>query len=227
MNFTETVPPCLFSETSDFERLPEPRRYWPVVLECTEHRITWVEADTHQKAVDHAKEYSDGDDWENGERVDLYAGPTVTDGWIARGAVEDYYRDQDWGPFEACPECGAVATSNDSQALTWASHTGGCSRHIHHVDLVAAWPPVDVPQRDLFPVGWWPVCSCAVPGWDRARLWKAAADAPGVPPHLDKGRAIAALHDHIVGRPHSKYIPYGITDRVDHPNPRGTQEGTE
>lgn len=38
----------LYSETCDFEALPEPRRYWPVMIEMTEKRIPAVSwADLH------------------------------------------------------------------------------------------------------------------------------------------------------------------------------------
>jgi hypothetical protein len=208
------------SETSWFDSLPEPDRWYPVVLEYTQQRVAWVEADDARAAV---KYVEDGgcvyEYWDGAEQVDT-ADLGVVDKYVARWVVDTVLRDREYGPVEACPECGKVAHLVAEYALQYADHAPSCSRHRHHVHYRK------VTDDDT---GWVLTCSCG-----RGVLSSSLTSGQvrevvesGLVSIFTRDGLNAAAQAHVAGRPHSKNLTVGITEGLDHPDPRAPHPALE
>ena len=197
------------SETSWFDTLDQPRRWWPVAIEYTETRIFLVEADTAEEAIRSAQADPDIlEEWEHADRTD-WSSMDVPDGWSQTGPVDSWRIDHDAaGPREACRRCGAVATNADERALRYANHAGDCPAHIHRARITAAWGPSEDPKYTI--VGYRPECSCEEPGfkWEHRR-----PDEPDERPYWTKEVAEGMARDHAINRPHSRHDPLGLPGR--------------
>jgi hypothetical protein len=207
------------SDQAWFDTLPETERRYPVLVQHTETRVIWVDADSHAAAVREVASWEDYDQWSSADPVDIGSGLEVGDDIIHAVYLNDVWQD-DQGPHERCPECGVVALYNYGHALDFAAHPGSCSRHRHSVRLTAAWTRSEAGKR-MEQVGWWLSCSCNEDGLRDDVIRDAVAGDDGAPPVLTRDEAEAAARAHVEGRPHGKNFTLGITEDLDHPNPRG------
>ncbi len=194
------------SDTSWFDTLDQPRRWYPVAIEYTETRIILVEADSAEAAVKAAQTDPDiSEEWEHADRTD-WADMHVPDGYSQRGPVDSWRGGHDAaGPREACPRCGAVATEAGPHSLRYANHAGDCPAHIHSVNIKGAWGPSEDPKFTI--IGWRPECSCGAEGfqWEHLRH-----DVPDPRPCWPRDVAEGMARDHAINRPHFKRISMGL-----------------
>lgn len=204
------------------DRLPEPITFYPVVLEFTERRVVWVDAESQMDAYAQLRD----------EPYELWTGADPIDDSASLVAVApaklpgdpwwttpdpDVYRDVreiEVGPVEACPECGAAARERDHHAWRWGiNHAGRCSRHRHAIDAILAYVRDAAGRTRLAdPHLWFPRCSCLGPGWNATYADKDIGETD-VPAVSDEVLAKLA-QQHVAGRPHSKNLPLGITDSL-------------
>jgi hypothetical protein len=202
----------LVSETSWFESLPEPTRRYPVVLEYTQQRVAWIEADDAKAAVKYVQDSGCAYEyWDGAQEVDT-GGIGVVDKYSARWIVDRVLDDgeQECGPKEACPECGKVADLVAGYALQYAHHHPACSRHRHHIGLRLA-------------SSWVLTCSCGRDGTLSNSLTSAQVRLlleSGQASSLTRDELNAAAQAHVAGKPHSRDLTVGITEGLDHPDPR-------
>ena len=168
---------------TDVTDLADATRYYPILLEATETRIVWVDAEDPEEALrqveDCAYDYwRDGEDDADSSGVTASTAPSCDSSWRRPG-----------GPHDACRECGAVATSAEPDP--YFQHPGTCSRHIHdvHVGTVRMHP--DQGEQ------WRLRCSCGV-------LLQVLGDSPGDPV------LAAAAVDHVAGHRHYGNVRLGL-----------------
>lgn len=193
-------------------------RYWPVVLEFTEHRVVLVEAETAAEAATVAADYGPDELWEDAERLDVLDGVGVSSDaavWYGVGR-----HDRPIGPREACPDCGAVATSTDRIALASARHSETCASFMHHVSRTAAFAPQPPDGGPWERVGWFLVCGCGEPGFETTANAKTVEHFPGRAVYTDDAELAEAARAHVDGRPHFMNVTVGVDETVYHPDPR-------
>ncbi len=200
------------------EELDVPDTWYPVVLESTERRVVWVEAESQQQAYRYLRD-EPWELWEGADPVDdgsslVAIAPTKQsdEPWYSTYDEHAYTsaRELEVGPTEACPECGATARERDHHAWRWGiNHAGTCSRHSHYVsDGTAYVRDANGRERMAMPLLRFPKCSCGEPGWDAPyRAVIGEVDFPA----LSKEAYAQLAQQHVAGRPHSKNIPLGLT----------------
>lgn len=199
-----------FSDTIDFDELlpEEPTRYYPVVLQWTEQRIAWIEAESEKDALSQASDATDL--WESAEEVPNGDLAVIKDPFEIRWAV-DSLPDSEIGPRESCPHCGAVAERTYDWALRFASHAPTCPAFIHRADVTAVYRRKGQLER----LGYLPACRCGEPGLSKNTLMAYQDELPDGVTLMAKEEAAEIARAHVQGRPHSKNIPLGITDDLE------------
>lgn len=193
------------------EDLPEPIQYYPVILEVTERRVAWVEAESQQDAYDSLEDDA-YDYWKDAEADDFSAGLgriNPADRWNHYD-YETAREIHDMGPAEGCQECGG-----SSNYVRWngIDHTPSCSQHQHRVDSTLLYRRTEEGREQLVEGVRLPRCSCGEPGWTAPFLSANVGDE-GLPEPVSRDDLPRLAQEHVAGRPHSKNVPLGITDCV-------------
>lgn len=199
-------------------------RYYPVVIQLTQHRVMWVKGESaaDARASINPSPYA----WEEAEEtaVSDYDDLSVRDDYLAGCMIESITDEDEIGPCEACPECGAVADWPRDWSLRHARHRKGCSSLRHYLSVSALWAPDYAEQRGI--IGWYLECTCDEPGFERVY-----GDARHNRMHVfrngrvitgpdDKSELAAIAQAHVAGRPHHKNLTLGILDDLEHADPR-------
>jgi hypothetical protein len=198
-------------------------RWYPVVLEFTQHKVTYVKAESDADAVQQVKQAvadGPGEIWESADDLDVLDGISVSDGSTARLLVDSTVIGDcgQIGPREACPECGCVARYTYDWALEHADHAGTCSRHQHRVDV--DW--VYSGRGDRKVVGYRASCSCGAHDLERLYGEKGELENLGDRTvYVTREEAGEVARAHVVDKPHAKNIPLGVMKDAEHPDYRG------
>lgn len=178
----------LWSETEEYEALPQPTRYVPVVLVETIERVVWVDEETAEDVPADRWESASGDAaysvWE------AFHTEEPTDSSVAlrrphRFEVPDLLV----GPQEACPHCGALADVDSSPV--WTSHEVRCPLWRHYAGSRC---DLDAPERP-----WYMTCRCGWTGPQRPE----ERDAHGRLTNEFRVRLELDGREHVQGRPHN------------------------
>lgn len=199
------------------DRLPEPDTRYPIVLEATERRLVWVEAESPAAALAAMQDYPH-ESWDDSEPMD---GGGVSAVRPSVYSWDDEARELDVGPVEACRECGVPASDRQSYSWKYIHHSRGCSRFHHRPQFVTAHQrdPLDGKRvwrrEDSL---WLPSCECREPGWNAD--YDTCIGDPGAAAPVGADERAALAQAHVAGRPHSTNIPLGITEDL-YPADRG------
>ena len=205
--------------------MSKPTRWYPVVLEFTQHKVTYVQAESQQDAIAQVEsDVQDGDGisntWQCADDLDVLDGILVSDGIAARTLIDSTVIDDCGriGPYEACPECGGVASYTYDWALKHADHTGTCSRHRHRANVDRVYRG----RGDRKAVGYRATCSCGVYGLERLYGEKGELENLGDRTiYATREEAIEAARAHVADKPHGVNYSIGIADELDHGDYRG------